>query len=71
MDTTNYDTPVETILRIYRDALTNKVKNTYLNHLRVIKFVNFRNERDEINLAERLQKVVSVEAIFLAAPNGE
>lgn len=71
MDATNYDTPVETIPAIYRDALTNKVKNTCLNHLRVIKFENFTNERDKFKLAERLQKVVSAGAIFLSTPNAE
>ncbi|KAL9421967.1 hypothetical protein AB3S75_034272 [Citrus x aurantiifolia] len=71
MDATNYDTPVETIPAIYRDALTNKVKNTCLNNLRVIKFENFTNEHDEFKLTERLQKVASVGAIFLTTPNGE
>lgn len=68
MDATNYDTPVETIPAIYRDALTNKVKNTCLNNLRVIKFENFTNEHDEFKLTERLQKVASVGAIFLTTP---
>ncbi|GAY45273.1 hypothetical protein CUMW_088270, partial [Citrus unshiu] len=71
MDATNYDTPVETIPAIYRDALTNKVKNTCLNNLRVIKFENFTNEHDEFKLTKRLQKVASVGAIFLTTPNGE
>ncbi|KAL9418875.1 hypothetical protein AB3S75_036765 [Citrus x aurantiifolia] len=68
MDANNYDTPVETIPAIYRDALTNKVKNTCLNNLRVIKFENFTNEHDEFKLTERLQKVASVGAIFLTTP---
>ncbi|ESR49301.1 hypothetical protein CICLE_v10033929mg [Citrus x clementina] len=58
-------------LKELRDALTNKVKNTCLNNLRVIKFENFTNEHDEFKLTKRLQKVASVGAIFLTTPNGE